>query len=66
MQYVPFICKAATYGSTVRIIGPKKMIYAASYPVDRVHLVTNALSQCLFTPAVPIPSFLNLTLCPSN
>ena len=37
LQYVPFICRAASYGSAVNIIGLKKMLYAASYPVDRVH-----------------------------
>ena len=42
------------------------MLYTTSYPLNRIHYICNALSQCYFLPAVPIPSFLNLTLCPSN
>lgn len=63
---MPFICKAINYGKDIRIIGPKKTLYAAAYPVEKVHYVCNALSQSFFMPCVPIPSFLNLTLCPSN
>ena len=42
------------------------MLYATSYPLNGIHYVCNALSQCYYLPTVPIPSFLNLTLCPSN
>lgn len=66
MQYVPFICKAVNYGKDVNIIGPKKHLYLTSYPLERVHYVCNALSHCYFIPTVPIPGFLNMTLCPSN
>ena len=66
LQYVPFICKAVTYGKDINIIGPKRTLYAAAYPPDNVHYVCNALTQCYFLPCVPLPSFLNLTLCPSN
>jgi len=31
-----------------------------------VSYVCNAISQCYHIPAIPVPSFLNLTLCPSN
>jgi opine dehydrogenase len=63
---VPFICKAVNYGQDINIIGPKKMLYATSYPIEKVHYVCSALSQCFYLPTVPIPSFMNLTLCPSN
>ena len=66
MQYVPFICKIINYGKDINIIGPKKSLYATSYPLNNIHYVCNALSQCYYLPCVPIPSFLNLTLCPSN
>lgn len=66
LQYVPFICKAVTYGQDVNIIGPKKHLYLTSYPLDRVHYACNALTHCYFIPTIPIPGFLNLTLCPSN
>ena len=42
------------------------MLYAVSYPIEKVHYVCNVLSQCFYLPSVPIPSFMNLTLCPSN
>ena len=66
LQYVPFICKAITYGKDINIIGPKKMLYAVSYPIEKVHYVCSVLSQCFYLPSVPIPSFMNLTLCPAN
>ena len=66
LQYVPFICKAITYGKDINIIGPKKHLYVTSYPIDRVHYVCQVMTNCYFIPTVPIPSFLNLTLCPSN
>lgn len=66
LQYVPFICKVVNYGKDVNIIGPKKHLYLTSYPLDRVHYACNALSHCYFIPTIPIPGFLNMTLCPSN
>ena len=66
LQYVPFICKAVNYGKDINIIGPKRTLYVTSYPIERVHYVCNAISLCYFIPCVPILSFLNLTLCPSN
>jgi opine dehydrogenase len=66
LQYVPMICKVVKYGHSVNIIGPKKHLYLTSYPLDRVHYACNALSHCYFIPTIPIPGFLNMTLCPSN
>lgn len=66
LQYVPFICKAVEYGKSVNIIGPKKHLYLTSFPLDRVHYACNAITNCYFIPCIPIPGFLNLTLCPSN
>ena len=63
---MPFICKAVNYGKDINIIGPKKFLYASSYPVDNVNYVCNAVSQCYHIPAIPVPSFMNLSLCPSN
>ena len=36
LQYVPFLCKVVNYGKDINIIGPKKHLYVASYPVERV------------------------------
>lgn len=66
LQYVPFICKVVNYGKDINIIGPKKHLYVTSYPVDKVNYVCCAINNCYHIPTVPIPSFLNLTLCPSN
>jgi opine dehydrogenase len=66
LQYVPFLCKVVNYGKDINIIGPKKHLYVASYPPDRVHEVCTLMSLLYFIPSVPIPSFLNMTLCPSN
>ena len=66
LQYVPFICKAINYGKECNIIGPKRTLYATSYPVESVHYACNALSQCYFMPCVPVPNFLTLTLSPGN
>lgn len=66
LQYVPFLCKVVNYGKDINIIGPKKHLYVASYPVENIHEVCNLMSLLYFIPSVPIPNFLNLTLCPSN
>ena len=66
LQYVPFLCKVVNYGQDVNIIGPKKHLYVTSYPAERVHEVCTIMSLMYFIPTVPIPNFLNMTLCPSN
>ena len=63
---MPFICKAINYGKDINIIGPKKTLYACSYPIENIHYACNAISLIYYLPCIPIPSFLNLTLCPSN
>ena len=66
LMYVPFICKVVKYGSEVNIIGPKKFLYATSYPLENVHKVCTILGYSYYIPALPLPGFLNLTLTPSN
>ena len=66
LQYVPFICKAVTYGKDVNIIGPKKDLYVTSYPLANLETVCTAVSKLYTIPCVHVPGFLNLTLCPSN
>jgi len=63
---VPFICKAVNYGKDINIIGPKKHLYATCTPLENIHYVCNSINHCYFIPVIPIPGFLNLTLCPSN
>jgi len=66
LQYVPFICKIVQYGKEVNIIGPKRHLYCCAYPLEQSYFACNAMSLCYFIPAIPVPGFLNLTLCPSN
>jgi len=54
------------YGKDINIIGPKKHLYVAAFPPDRIHEVCTIMSLCYYIPSIPIPNFLNLTLCPSN
>jgi len=44
LQYVPFICKSFNYGKEVNIIGPKRTLYATSFPVENMHYVCNVIS----------------------
>lgn len=66
LMYVPFICKVINYGKDINIIGPKKNLYVAAWPLSRQGYVCEKLSQCYNIPTIPVKSFLNLTLCPSN
>lgn len=50
----------------MNIIGPKKLLYIASYPGNKVYEACTLMSLAYFIPAVPISNFLNMTLCPSN
>ena len=63
---MPCICKVVNYGQDINIIGPKKHLYLTSYPLEKVHYACNALTHCYHIPTIPIPGFLNMTLCPSN
>jgi len=54
------------YGKSIRIIGPKKILYAVASPIERKEEICN-LMEILFTiPTVPLPNFLSITLTPSN
>jgi len=66
LQYVPFICKAINYGCDINIIGPKKLLFCAAYPVERTAEACVKITQMYYIPTVPIPNFLNMVLCPSN
>jgi len=66
LMYVPFICKVVNYGKDINLIGPKKTLYTAVWPKNKMQQVMDKLSECYKIPAEPIHSFLNLTLCPSN
>ncbi|CAM9320232.1 unnamed protein product, partial [Chrysoparadoxa australica] len=63
---IPWICKTTKYGHSSRIIGPKKQLYAATYPVELVHQVADKITALFDIECLTLPNFLNLTLTPSN
>ena len=65
-QYVPFICKAHNYGKECTIIGPKKTLYVASYPVEKILEVCEVTTKLYGIPSAVVPNFLSLILCPPN
>lgn len=50
----------------MRIIGPKKNLYVAAYPTEKVYEACYLLSLFYTIPSIVVPNFLNMTLCPSN
>jgi opine dehydrogenase len=66
LQNIPWICKITTYGSAARIIGPKRCLYVAAYPVEHRDSVARRVEAMFDIPCSTLPNFLNLTLTPSN
>ncbi|CEG50121.1 octopine dehydrogenase [Plasmopara halstedii] len=66
LQNIPWICKATQYGQKCRIIGPKKCLYVACYPVERTGDAATLMQMLYDIPCKPLANFLNLTLTPSN
>jgi len=63
---VPFLCKAVEYGKKAKIIGPKKNLYIATFPLNKGHEACYLMSLFYTIPSIIVPNFLSLTLCPSN
>uniref|UniRef100_K3W9S0 Opine dehydrogenase domain-containing protein n=1 Tax=Globisporangium ultimum (strain ATCC 200006 / CBS 805.95 / DAOM BR144) TaxID=431595 RepID=K3W9S0_GLOUD len=66
LQNIPWICKAYEYGHKARIIGPKKCLYVACYPVERKKDAAKLMQALFDIPCDTVANFLNLTLTPSN
>jgi hypothetical protein len=66
LQFIPWICRALVYGKECKMIGPKKLLYAAASPIERVSTVTKLVEQLFDIPCAPIPNFMCLTMVPSN
>lgn len=66
LQNIPWICKAVEYGSKARMIGPKKFLLVASYPVERAPQVAKIVEELYDIPTRTMPNFMCLTLTPSN
>jgi len=65
-QNIPWICKMTEYGKSGKIIGPKKGLYVATYPVEENEAIAEKMSVLWDIPCKTLPNFLNLTLTPSN
>ena len=48
------------------IVGPKKKLYVASYPVEQRNEMALRVEAMFDIPCGTVPNFLNLTLTPSN
>lgn len=48
------------------IVGPKKKLYVASYPVEQRDEMALRVEAMFDIPCGTVPNFLNLTLTPSN
>ncbi|RQM12639.1 hypothetical protein B5M09_003273 [Aphanomyces astaci] len=66
LQNIPWICKATSYGKEAKIIGPKKCLYVAAYPVERKDVAARVMEDLFDIPCATVANFLNLTLTPSN
>ncbi|CAM9993350.1 unnamed protein product, partial [Choristocarpus tenellus] len=62
----PWICRIDTYGKSAIIVGPKKCLYVASYPVEQRDVLSRKVEAMFDIPCRTVPNFLNLTLTPSN
>ncbi|KAJ0404502.1 hypothetical protein ATCC90586_007759 [Pythium insidiosum] len=66
LQNIPWICKAYEYGHKARIIGPKKSLYVACFPVEKKNDAARLMESLFDIPCATVANFLNLTLTPSN
>lgn len=54
------------YSHKARIIGPKKRLYVACYPVEKKTTAAKLMESLFDIPCDTVANFLNLTLTPSN
>ncbi|CAN0080738.1 unnamed protein product [Ectocarpus sp. 8 AP-2014] len=66
LQNIPWICRINEYGKSAVIVGPKKKLYVASYPVEQRNEMALRVEAMFDIPCGTVPNFLNLTLTPSN
>lgn len=66
IERVPAIARLVEKGRTVRSIGYRNILHVASFPRGAVEMCCDVISKIFEIPCLPIPTFLNLTLTPSN
>lgn len=62
---IPWLCKIASYGESVRIIGPKAHLSVATSSSNDTELFSILLGM-YDIPVLKAPNFMSLTLTPSN
>jgi len=63
---IPWLCRTIEYGSSVRLIGPKKSLSVAFEPMEVAVDVLEMMEMLFDIKAEPLQNFLTLTLTPSN
>ena len=57
-QTVPSITQIQKYGNSIRIIGPKNVLYVTASPTNRVQEMCRITEKLYGIVAVPVPNFL--------
>ena len=63
---LPYVCRTSVYGSEVELFGVKEIVGMATAPCNLVHEVASDLQNILRFKIDEFPSFLALTLTPTN
>lgn len=66
IERVPAIARLVRKGKTVRSVGYRSELHVASLPASRVGKCCEIIQSVFGIPTCPIPSYLNLTMTPSN
>ena len=66
LERVPAIARLVKKGATVRSTGYRDELHVSAIPASNVEICCDLIQSIFDIPTKPIPSFLNLTLTPSN
>ena len=63
---LPYVCRIATYGAEVNLMGIKHKVGMATLPSNRIHDVANVVEEVIGLKVERFPSFVPITLTPTN
>lgn len=66
LQRVPSVARLVEYGKTVRAVGYRDELHAAAMPGKKTEECCRIVEALFDRKCTPLPSYLNLTLTPSN
>lgn len=66
IERVPAIARLIQKGKSVRSVGYREELHVAALPFSGVNICCEIVSSIFQIPTIPIPSYLNLTMTPSN